>query len=198
MYESVRTHMNDICLWQIKHGKISKNCVCTYISARLYSELHLNPPGAQKRKFPGGGAEDFFFQIWLGGRRFARGGAPDHFGMPGGGRPPPLFCASETLDAVCTLYVIVYAICIVQYTYLSNYVLHEYNMMVSLYLSCIMVCACMYVECTSYMFVMQTICGGGGGGWRVGVGGIPTILPFYTLTPLLKSEKKLLLSSVFR
>ena len=91
-----------------------------------------------------------------------------------------------------------YTICIVQYTYLSNYVLHEYNMMVSLYLSCIMVCACMYVECTSYMFVMQTICGGGGGGWRVGVGGIPTILRFYTLTPLLKSEKKLLLSSVFR
>ena len=198
MYESVRTHMNDICLWQIKHGKISKNCVCTYISARLYSELHLNPPGAQKRKFPGGGRGRFFFSNMTWGAPVCQGGGARPFWDARGGAPPPLFCASETLDAVCTLYVIVYAICIVQYTYLSNYVLHEYNMMVSLYLSCIMVCACMYVECTSYMFVMQTICGGGGGGWRVGVGGIPTILPFYTLTPLLKSEKKLLLSSVFR
>ena len=154
--------------------------------------------GRRKGNFQGGARKIFFFKYDLGGAGLPGGGAPDHFGMPGGGAPPPLFCASETLDAVCTLYVIVYAICIVQYTYLSNYVLHEYNMMVSLYLSCIMVCACMYVECTSYMFVMQTICGGGGGGWRVGVGGIPTILPFYTLTPLLKSEKKLLLSSVFR
>ena len=148
--------------------------------------------GRRKGNFQGGRGR-FFFSNMTWGAPVCRGG---------GARPfwdaPPLFCASETLDAVCTLYVIVYAICIVQYTYLSNYVLHEYNMMVSLYLSCIMVCACMYVECTSYMFVMQTICGGGGGGWRVGVGGIPTILPFYTLTPLLKSEKKLLLSSVFR
>ena len=42
MYDSVRTYMNDIYLWQIKHGNVCKNCVWTYISARLYSELHLN------------------------------------------------------------------------------------------------------------------------------------------------------------
>ena len=87
MYESVRTHMNDICLWQIKHGKISKNCVCTYISARLYSELHLNPPGAQKRKFPGGARSanfEIFFSNMAPNKSISDfGGAP---GLPGGGR----------------------------------------------------------------------------------------------------------------
>ena len=121
-----------------------------------------------------------FSEQLRGGAGFARGGARP-FWDARGGAPPPLFCASETLDAVCTLYVIVYAICIVQYTYLSNYVLHEYNMMVSLYLSCIMVCACMYVECTSYMFVMQTICGGGG--WRVEGEGFPLNCLFIHLLP---------------
>ena len=75
----------------------------------------MNQAGAQKRKFLRGGAERqfggsgglprIFFQIWPLIRAFSEqlgggvpglpgGGAPDHFGMPGGGarpRAPPHF-----------------------------------------------------------------------------------------------------------
>ena len=66
--------------------------------------------GARSANFGGSGGifsnmapHKSIFRAIEGGRRVCQGGAPDHFGMPGGGRAPPRppsFCASGTFTVI--------------------------------------------------------------------------------------------------